>query len=536
MTLRVSSRPACIPVGVAPDELHLGPGNTNGSVAHVLYCAADAAVDPLMRRRVVVFHGLCQLALFPASAVARSVPVSGSSVRVSTPPRALQSSCARSMFGLCPLKSDRNASSGRLASVAARLVPQPRCFSCACTRLASRRLAGPAGFRFIRVFTSVLHVGVLGWGYRPSNRIAPVLMLLPSSLWLGPQPAVWNAAGRAPLLRRARELCSTAVLRARGFGVPDALACSCVPARKFSILLAWRAGFCYLFRHRAGSFPVTACSPWGSDAPRCRIRGGAEMTEVAESIAFLRERIAGLERQRACLARALEALQDESPPPVRASPPALDGVSAPEERPTLATQILDVLRMSGPLNRRQFLRAFENTDVKAGTLDSAIYRLKERGLVDKRGDRFSVAGSEGTAAGSAAEVVAPPSSASDRSSGPVGGAVEPGAPQVPGDLRVVPVAEDRARAAVAPPDPVLEEDNAVSFTAKVYEAAVTGVAGTRSVMVQHFVQQGFEESAVDSALSDLRRRRKLKSGGRGVIVVVGSDASPRTANAKSQGS
>ena len=258
------------------------------------------------------------------------------------------------------------------------------------------------------------------------------------------------------------------------------------------------------------------------------------MTEVTESIVFLRERIAGLDRQRARLARALEALQDQSPPAVRASPPPLDGASGPEDPPTRATQILSVLRQFGPLNRRELLRAFDGTDLKAGTLDSAVYRLKERGLVDKRGDRFAIVESEAAVAGAGAEAGA--SSAPDRSSGPVRAAVGLGAPQVPGDLPVLPVVEDRARAAAAPPEPVPDEDDAGPLTVRVRQAVVTGVAGTRRALVRHFAPQGFSESAVDAALSGLRKRGELKSVARGVIVVVGSGASSEPAKPESQGS
>ena len=258
------------------------------------------------------------------------------------------------------------------------------------------------------------------------------------------------------------------------------------------------------------------------------------MTEVTESIVFLRERIAGLDRQRARLVRAIEALQDKSTPSVPASPLPLDGASAPEDPPTLAAQILGVLRKSGPLNRRQLLRAFEDTDVKAGTLDSAVYRLKDRGLVDKRGDRFGIAESEAAAAGAGAEAGA--SSPSDRFSGPVGVAVEHGAPQVLRDRRVVPVIVDRAPAAAVPPDRVPDDDNAVPLTVRVHEAVVTGVASTRRALVRHFGEQGIPKSAVDTALSGLRKRGKLKSAGRGKIVVVGSGASPGPADAESQGS
>ena len=258
------------------------------------------------------------------------------------------------------------------------------------------------------------------------------------------------------------------------------------------------------------------------------------MGELNESIVFLRERIAGLDQQRVRLVRALEALQDEPPPPVPASPALIDDASTQEEPPPLATQILAVLRKAGPLNRRQLLRAFEHTDVKAGTLDSAVYRLKDRGLLGKFGERFGIVEPQAVVAGTGAE--AGVLSASDRSSGPVGAAVEPLAPTVPGDPRVVPVAEDRARAGTVPPAQGPDEDNAVPLAVQVYRAVVAGVADTRAGLVRHFAPQGFSASQVDTALSGCRKRRKLRSVGSGKIVVVGSGASPGPADAKSQGS
>ena len=254
-------------------SLHPGPGHTNGSVAHVLYCAATAAADPVMPRRGVVFQGLCQLDVFLASAVARPVPVSGSSVRVPTPivipiPRDLQSSCARSMLGLCPLRSDRNASSGRPASLAARLVPQPRCFSWVSTSSASWRLAGPAGFLFIRVFTSVLHVAVFRCVALPTFelhwfRAHPVPV---SSPWAPAQGARSSVVPGRPLDGGT----SRSPFWVRRTCV------SCVFLLGRLILLAGRAGFWYARRRRVKDSPATACSPWGFDGRPCWIRGGAE--------------------------------------------------------------------------------------------------------------------------------------------------------------------------------------------------------------------------------------------------------------------
>ena len=171
---------------------HAAPGDivmkmnapTDAHQAKVFY-EGELVEDPWMRRGGVLSHRLCELRVLPVSAVPPSVPGSGPLARVTTPivnsiPIAVQSSCARSMFGLCPFSSDRIAFSGRPASRAARLVPQPRCFSCACTSSASWRLAGPVGFLFIRVFTlsirvftPVLHVAVFGWDTDPRIALVP---------------------------------------------------------------------------------------------------------------------------------------------------------------------------------------------------------------------------------------------------------------------------------------------------------------------------------------------------------------------------
>ena len=492
-----------------------------------------------MRRSGGLSHRLCQLhRLFRVSVAPPSVPASGTLVPASIPivkliPMAVQSSCARSRFGLWPLKSARNASSGRPASVAARLGPQPSRFSCACTRSASRRLAGPVGFLFIRVFPLVLDVPVAGWAVARRSHGPSTIPCSCRARALGRRRRSGTAAGRAPLGRRfpvslhggfsrsrSRDSWRTCVLVRFSLPVGDF---SSGDLRVSGMLSASTAKF-----SGPGVFSVRNRRPSPLDT-RC-----SRMTEVAESIDFLRERIAGLDRQRARLVRAIEALQDTSTPSVPPSPLPLDGASAPEDPPKLAARILGVLRKSGPLNRRQLLRAFEDTDVKAGTLDSAVYRLKDRGLVDKRGDRFGIAESEAAAAGVGAEAGA--SSPSDGFSGPVGVAVEHGAPQVLRDRRVVPVIVHRAPVAAVPPDRVPDDDNAVPLTVRVHEAVVTGVASTRRALVRHFGEQGIPKSAVDTALSGLRKRRKLKSAGRGKIVVVGSGASPGPADAESQGS
>ena len=263
---------------------------------------------------------------------------------------------------------------------------------------------------------------------------------------------------------------------------------------------------------------------------------------------FLRKQLGALDRQREALdlrrVRLTEALEvlarDVTPASLagRGPAPVVAGATPPEEPATLATRILDVLRSSGPLNRRELLEAFGGTAVKPGTLDSAVHRLVRRRLVHKRGTGFAVvepqpsdAGYDGEVAGSRS-AVSP--SGSDGSSGPVDASVDQDVVHTGGDVDVVSGADMGAPSAVA--DRVPDADDARPLTARVHDAVASGVAGTRPALLRHFAAQGVTAHKVDSALSGLRRRRKLQSVGGGVIVVVGSDAPSGTANAGSPGS
>ena len=149
---------------------------------------------------------------------------------------------------------------------------------------------------------------------------------------------------------------------------------------------------------------------------RVLCRRCSRMGELNESIAFLRERIAGLDQQRARLVRALEALQDEPPPPVPASPAVIDGASTQEEPAPLTTRILAVLRKSGPLNRRQLLRACRAH--RCQDRDARQCRLQTQGPRIARQARragLGIVEPQAVAAGTGAEAGA--SLVSDRSSG-----------------------------------------------------------------------------------------------------------------------
>ena len=192
-------------------------------------------------------------------------------------PMALQSSSsARSMFGLCPLKSARNASSGRPVSVAARLGPQPSRFSCACTRSASRRLAGPVGFLFIRVFPSVLDVVVVGRAVARRSHGPSTIPCRRRARALGRRQPSRNAAGRVALVRRVPVSLHGGTSRLAVFGIARRRVCPCVLARRLSILLAATCGLLVRSSHRPRNFPVAACSPSESDARARWTRGAAE--------------------------------------------------------------------------------------------------------------------------------------------------------------------------------------------------------------------------------------------------------------------
>ena len=274
------------------------------------------------------------------------------------------------------------------------------------------------------------------------------------------------------------------------------------------------------------------------------------MTEISASIAFIREQLGALDRQREALdlqcvrlTEALEVLERDVvsaalPLAGRGPAPVVAGGTPPEEPATLAMRILDLLRSSGPLNRRQLLQAFVGTAVKPGTVDSAVYRLVRRRMVEKRGERFAVVGPQPSDAGYDGEVAGSGSpvspSGSDRSSGPVDASVEQDRVHTGGEVDVVSGADMGAPSAVA--DRVPDADDARPLTPRVHDAVASGIAGTRSALLRHFAAQGVPATKVDSALSGLRRRRKLKSVGGGVIVVVGSDEPSGTANAGSPGS
>ena len=249
------------------------------------------------------------------------------------------------------------------------------------------------------------------------------------------------------------------------------------------------------------------------------------MTELDDSAAFLREKIRAIDQaiealggRRAALVAALKALRCDVSLADTGSAPALGGHpvstgSAPvvgddrrsedEDPRSLTDRVSQLLQTSGPMKRRQLVQAFRPAGIKPGTVDSAVYRLIRRRMVEKRGALFAIRAPEPQAVGNGAALASAPGDA---------GAVR-GAPA--------------ATLGPSPAQPVPDTDDAGSLRARVFAAVVSGVKERRA-LVQLFAGEGVTSAQVDTALSGLRGAGRLKSVGRGVNVVVESAAQGST--------
>ena len=234
-------------------SLHPGPGYTNGSVAHVLYCAATVATDPVMPRPGVVFQGLCQLDVFPASAVCSFRPSFWFVGACSDPDR------HRDTEGLAELVCSIDARPVPLEERSERvfwktcLARRSPCAPTALLQLCLYQFSESAarGFRWLRVH-SRLPLGspcsCVRLRYRPPNCTGSVLILCRRrALGLAPKaaapPSCW--ADR-----------SMAVLRARRSGSRLVRACfACFLRGSCRLCLRGRAGFWYARRHRGEKIP-----------------------------------------------------------------------------------------------------------------------------------------------------------------------------------------------------------------------------------------------------------------------------------------
>ena len=234
------------------------------------------------------------------------------------------------------------------------------------------------------------------------------------------------------------------------------------------------------------------------------------MTEIKTTTTmtaeFVREQVADLDReredldrkraandqQRAVLREVLRVLERESPavlPPGSGSASLAVGTTSPEGSPLLVDQVLELLRASGPLARRPLVGAFSG--IKAGTVDSAVYRLIRRGRVEKRGSLFAVAQSQLPAPGSGDEVLgsrsSTPLSQSDRSSAPIDHGLEGPEVHAPADGGAVASPEAGALGAA---DVVPDGDDPGFIRARVFAALADGRPRARPDLVRRFFGRG----------------------------------------------
>ena len=191
----------------------------------------------------------------------------------------------------------------------------------------------------------------------------------------------------------------------------------------------------------------------------------------------------------------------------------------------LTERILDALVAGSAKRRSDLLPLFEPSGVNANTLDSAVRRLIDKGLVRRQGRRLVVvsasASDPGTSDGDRrqadpATVVAEPASVGNGGSSAVSGQ------------------EDGPGGTALAPLPIPVDD--VPLTVKVHEAVATSVATTRRALIRHFAVQGVKGSAVDNALANLRKRGRLGRTANREWAVVGSNVPSAEAEAASRGS
>ena len=239
----------------------------------------------------------------------------------------------------------------------------------------------------------------------------------------------------------------------------------------------------------------------------------AVLSSVRAQLAVVDRRRVDLDRQRADVEReydklvaAVSVMEEHA---ALAARPASSAESA--DSPPLAERILDAVVKGTARNRRDLIRLFRPVGVNPNTLDSAILRLKKRGLLQRQGKHLvpvgqalapaSVGRSQETAAGSDA---GPTSVHQDPDPGPVPGPLPAPADEIP-------------------------------LTVRVLEAVAALDACTRAVLVKHFASHGVRPAAVDAALAGLRKRGKLERRAGGLLVVTGSDEQTVPLNAVSPG-
>lgn len=249
----------------------------------------------------------------------------------------------------------------------------------------------------------------------------------------------------------------------------------------------------------------------------------AVLSSVRAQLALVDRRRVELDRQRADverdyakLAAAVSVMEEHA---ALAARPSSSDESA--DSPPLAERILDAVVKGSARSRRDLIRLFR-PGVNTNTLDSAILRLKKRGLLQGPGKHLVSVGqppapaSAGRSPETASRSVADPS---------------------PVDLMPLPVRDDRGQAGVLPtasvhqapargpvPGPLPAPADEIPLTVRVLEAVSTLEGCTRAVLVKHFAAHGVKPASVDAAMAGLRKRAKIERRAGGVMVVSGADA------------
>ena len=224
---------------------------------------------------------------------------------------------------------------------------------------------------------------------------------------------------------------------------------------------------------------------------------------------------ADLQRESEQLAGAIHVMEQHAGEAARPS----SSDESPGAQP-LAERILDAVVSGSAVRRSDLLRLF-TPGVNANTLDSALRRLTQRGLVERRGRRLVPVPSTGS--GSAVDRPA-------ADPGALSVEVDPGRVGHPAAAAVV---EDASGGTALATPPVPSDD--LPLTVRVLEAVGTSNVCNRRDLVQHFAVHGVKEAAVDVALAGLRRRRKLERQPDGTLVVPRSDAPSVAADGAPEG-
>ncbi len=231
-----------------------------------------------------------------------------------------------------------------------------------------------------------------------------------------------------------------------------------------------------------------------------------ELATVDRRRAELRGELEGLDREHDRLATTISVLTE------RVGAPGSDPPDSSESVP-LADRIVDALGTTG-LRRPEMLRIFTAQGFTASAIDSAVNRLKRRGLIRRHGKRVLSAEprsgmAEPVASASAAAGVSEPDAGPSSDLAPVG---------EPGDLSASGGVSGSANAAGVSDGGVDDADER-PMTQRVREAVEAGV-DTRQELRKYFAHRNVPESSVGNAISSLRKRGVLNLLGGGKLALV----------------